>query len=120
LNIGLNFYATKYSDLVRINFYDYKFEYTSLLLTLPVEVQHNLLNKTIRPFVSAGASFCYLNVKDQYGNSENPVFKSNVGVRPVYSGGVEADISRNILIKAAFRREVFTHLVLVGIGYTIL
>lgn len=117
LNVGINFYASQYSEMIEINSYEYQFDYTSLLFTLPVEVQHNLLNKGIRPFVSAGFSVAYLSVKDQYGNKENKIFKNNIGIRPVYSGGVEADIANNFLVKAAYRKEVFSHLVLVGVGY---
>lgn len=117
LNVGFNFYASKFSEIETINFFDYKFNYTSLLFTLPVEVQHNLLNKAIRPFVSAGFTFAFNSVRDQFGNSENRILKNQVGVRPVYSGGVEADLAKKFMIKAAYRKEVFSHLVLVGIGY---
>jgi hypothetical protein len=117
LNVGFNFYASQYSEIIKINFYDYQFDYTSLLFTVPVEVQHNLLNKNIRPFVSAGFTFAYHSLRDQYGNTENKVFKNGVGIRPVYSGGVEADFSKNFFLKAAYRKEVFSHLVLVGVGY---
>lgn len=117
LNVGFNFYASKYTELITINFYDYEFNYTSLLFTVPVEVQHNLLNNAIRPFVSAGFTFAFNSAKDQFGNSENRILKNKVGVRPVYSGGVEADLAKNFMVKAAYRKEVFSHLVLVGIGY---
>jgi hypothetical protein len=119
LNVGLNLYATKYSEMIKINFYDYEFKYTSVLVTIPVEVQYNLLKKAIRPFVSGGFSLCYLSVKDQYGNSNNEIFKNHIGIRPVYSGGVEADIAKDFLIKLAYRKEVYSHLALVGIGYKI-
>lgn len=117
LNVGFNFYASKYSEIIKINSYEYQFDYTSLLFTLPVEAQYNLLNKNIRPFISAGFSIAYHSAKDQFGNTESKIFKNKIGIRPVYSGGVEADIAKSFLVKAAYRQEVFSHRVLVGLGY---
>ena len=117
LNVGFNFYASTYTETLTINLYNYDFDYTSLLFAVPVEVQYNLLSRNIRPFVSAGFTMAYNSVKDQYGNAENRLLKNNFGVRPVYSGGVEVDFGKKFMAKAAYRKEIFSHLALVGLGY---
>lgn len=119
LNIGIDFFKDKYTDL-RLLYYGTTFtvNYTSTLVTVPVYVQQNILNKNIRPYVFAGMNASYWKIVDGAGVSHpEKAFQHAVGIALLYGGGIEVNVYRGLLIKGEYRQENYEHLVLAGIGY---
>jgi hypothetical protein len=119
LNIGLSYYNYKYSEEFS-NIYGNKFmvDYKTNLISLPIQIQQNILNKKIRPFFYLGINLSYIKSEDQYGNSQvGNGLQNNFGVGLLYGAGLEFDVYKKLLIKSELRSEIFGHLLLVGIGY---
>ena len=88
------------------------------LVSVPLEVRQDLLNNKIRPNVFAGFNFSYASKTNNlsiYKNNDG--FQNNFGIGLIYGVGIEADITKQIMIKAEYRKEIFDHLLLFGIGY---
>jgi hypothetical protein len=120
LNIGLNYYNYQYSEEY-VNFWNSgisKFNYKTNLISAPIQIQKNILNKKIRPFISLGLNLSYIKNEDQFGNSQiDKGFQNSFGIGLAYGLGVEYDVYKNIMLKGEFKNEIFSHLLLVGIGY---
>lgn len=115
LNIGLNYFNYSFSaSSNNRNDIDYK----QSLLSIPLQFQQNLLNKNVRPYLFAGLSLCYLDVKDDNNNSLiDSGLQNKFGIGLLYGTGIEIDLTSNIILKSELRNELFDHLLLFGIGY---
>jgi hypothetical protein len=111
LNIGINYYNYKYTESNIKN--------TKSLISLPFQLQHNLFNKNIRPFVFTGMNINYLRVVNENGNSliEKSGLQSDFGLSFLLGTGIEIDIYKGLMLKGEYRHETFTHQILFGIGY---
>lgn len=124
LNIGLNYFNYNYlAD--KISYAEYFTQiikstnkYNETLISIPVQIQQNFLNKSFRPYIFMGMNVSYLKIVDQNNNSqiENGL-QSNFGVGILYGVGIEQDVYKGLMVKCEYRKEVFTHLILLGIGY---
>lgn len=110
---GLNYYNYQYTDTALNT------EVTQSLISVPFQVQHNFLNKNIRPYAFTGASLSFLSINDEDGNSiiEDTGFQSDFGLGFMLGAGIEVDLYKGLMLKSEFRHETFTHLILFGIGY---
>lgn len=111
LNLGLNYFNYQFPDVPNGNIKE-------SLISVPLQIQQNILNKNIRPYVFMGLNFSYLKIVDDKNNSllKNGL-QSNYGIGILYGAGIEIDLYKGIMLKSEFRQEVFTHLTLFGIGY---
>ncbi len=122
LNFGLSIYqlyhteSSNYSNYFPINVRSANFKRT--LISLPITVQQNILNKKNRPFVAFGASLSYLNeVNDVFEDHSNNGLQKNFGVSFNFALGVETDLQKNIRAKVEYRDEAYSHLLMLGLGY---
>ena len=122
LNIGLSYYFYRYLDPIIVKYIpqiEMIDSYTNFqLVSVPLEVRQDLLNNKIRPNVFAGFNFSYASKTNNlsiYKNNDG--FQNNFGIGLIYGVGIEADITKQIMIKAEYRKEIFDHLLLFGIGY---
>ncbi len=60
LNIGINYFNYKHSEITGNYYYSAMRSYKSTLISLPVQIQENFLNKNIRPYAFAGFNLSYL------------------------------------------------------------
>ena len=117
INIGVNYFQYQFSE-INVNYPYNKINYTSNLISLPVQMQQNILNKNIRPYFFAGFNASYFKAVDEKGNSQiQKGFQKSFGIGLLYGAGIEADIYKGLMIKSEFRQENYTHLILLGIGY---
>ena len=114
LNLGLNYFNYQFSKSA----YGTTSLYKESLISVPFQLQQNILNKNIRPYLFTGLSLCYLMAVDDKNNSfiENG-FQKNFGIGFSYGAGLEIDIYKKFILKSEFRNEIFNHLILFGIGY---
>lgn len=61
VNIGVSYYRYRFTDQNR--------NFNQSLLSLPFQIQQNILNKKIRPYFFAGLSLTYLKLTDRNDNS---------------------------------------------------
>lgn len=110
---GLNYYNYQYTDT------QLDTEVTQSLISIPFQIQHNFLNKNIRPYIVTGASLSFLSRNDEDGNSiiEETGFQSDFGLGFILGAGIELDLYKGLILKSEYRHETFTHLLLFGIGY---
>ena len=117
LNIGLNYFIYKYAETGN-SLNRNKIFYTSTLISLPLQIQKNILNKNIRPYAFAGLSVNYSKVTDDKNNAQiQSGFQKNFGIGLLYGAGIEVDIYKGLMLKSEYRYEIFSHLILFGIGY---
>jgi hypothetical protein len=119
INVGLNYFSNHYGYNPNPSYiYSKERKYSRTLLSLPLQIQQNLLNKFLRPYVTAGFDVSYYDIKNQEGVSilQHGV-QSNFGLGILYAVGIEADIFKGLMLKGEYRDEVFSHLAMVGIGY---
>ena len=117
-NVGLRYYKYKFAETVTGFYFSTTTNYRSTLVTLPVYLQQNILNKNIRPFLFAGLNASYWKVRDQYDNEvAGKGIKGNVGIAFLFGGGIEANVYKGITLNASYRYENYGHLVLAGISY---
>lgn len=110
LNIGVNYYNYQVNDLNNAS--------KISLISLPFQIQHNLSNKSFRPYLFTGINFSYLRKVDDDNNSLlEDGFQSNYGFGFLYGAGIEIDIYKGLMLKSEFRYETFAQLILFGIGY---
>jgi Outer membrane protein beta-barrel domain len=114
LNIGFSHYNYQYPSTTYVN----KINYTTTLTSIPIQIQENFLNKSIRPYIFAGLNLSYLSTTDNRGNSLlDDGLQSNFGFGILFGIGIEADIYKGFTIKSEYRNELFSHLLLFGVGY---
>lgn len=118
LNIGINYFNYNYLVENTFNLEKSTNKYNETLTSIPIQIQQNFLNKSFRPYIFMGMDVSYLKIVDQNNNSqiENGL-QSNFGVGILYGAGIEYDIYKGLMVKCEYRKEVFTHLILFGIGY---
>jgi hypothetical protein len=110
LNIGINYYNYQFTES--------NIENKQSLITIPFQLQHNILNKNIRPYIFTGFNFSYLTRVDNQGNSQiESGLQNDFGFSFLLGGGLEVDIYKGLMLKSEYRHETFTHLILFGIGY---
>ncbi|MEC4003939.1 hypothetical protein OX283_004670 [Flavobacterium sp. SUN052] len=118
LNVGLTYYNYKFSVTDDNILNPQKSNYTSNLISIPFQVQQNFLNKKIRPYINAGLNVSYIKTLNQ---NDISIFKNdlqnNFGIGIIYGGGIEADLYKGLVLKVEGKYEIFSHLLLVGIGY---
>jgi len=110
LNIGISYFNYQFKEFNK--------EYTQSLLSIPLQIQQNILNKNIRPYIFAGLSFNYLRINDNENNSllEEGLQKT-YGLNFLYGAGIEIDVFKGIYLKSEYRQEAYSHPILFGIGY---
>ncbi len=114
VSIGLNYYKYHYSELYN----ERSYQFTKTLTTIPVQVQQNIFNKRIRPYVFGGLNLSYLKIVDSERNSLlKDRLQNNFGIGLLYGAGIEMDIYKGLMLKSEYRNEIFQHLFLFGIGY---
>ena len=88
------------------------------ILSVPLYIQHNILNKNIRPNVFVGASISYISVTDASGNSlVKEGLQQSFGLSLIYGVGIEVDVYKGIYLKGEYRNEFYLHPFLFGLGY---
>lgn len=118
LNIGFHYFNTTYTDITHPAFYPQKNNYKRTLFSIPFLFQQNFLNKQIRPYVFAGFTGSYYKIVDQNGvNQLQDGFQNNIGIGLAAGGGIEASLYKGFFVKGEYRYEIFSHLVLAGVGY---
>jgi hypothetical protein len=112
LNLGIGYY--KYTDSYKAlyvvnaftsNIIDYKIE--TSIISVPIQVQQNILNKRIRPFFYAGFDLNYAIEKDNFGS------KNGFGLDVLFGAGIEADIYKGLMLRA----ETGYNLASIAVGY---
>jgi hypothetical protein len=110
LNIGVSYFQYQLTEQSK--------DFTQSLLSIPLQIQQNILNKNIRPYFFVGLSFNYLQIKDENNNSLlNEGFQKTYGINPLYGAGIEKDIFKGIYLKSEYRKEGYSHPIVFGIGY---
>ncbi len=121
LNIGINYYNYKYIETdknILIGAIGAEENLTATLISLPLQIQQNILNKKIRPYIFGGFNAAYYKVIDGKGLSRiQKGFQRNFGVSVLGGVGIEVDIYKGMMVKSEFRHEIYTHPILFGIGY---
>ena len=114
LNFGLNYFYNKNSEVYN----NVTYNFTSSLISLPVQLQQNFLNEKFRPYIFAGFNLNYLKVVDKNDNSVlfNGL-QNNIGLGIVYGTGIEFDLYKGLLAKCEYKFESYRHVILFGIGY---
>ncbi|WP_395052299.1 hypothetical protein [Flavobacterium sp.] len=114
LNFGLNYFYNKNSQVYN----NVTYNFTSSLISLPVQLQQNFLNEKFRPYITAGFNLNYLKVVDKNDNSIlfNGL-QNNIGIGIVYGTGIEFDLYKGLLAKCEYKFESYRHVILFGIGY---
>lgn len=108
---------------VGINYFNYQFteqneDFTQSLLSIPLQIQQNIFNKKIRPYLFAGISLNYLQLEDKNNNSVlSNGLQTTYGINLLYGVGIEIDIFKGIYLKSEYREEAYTHPIVFGIGY---
>jgi hypothetical protein len=116
LNIGLTYFKNKQLEISPwitsgINIITDKFYYYRNYVSIPISIQHNFFSKNIRPYIFAGVSVYYdLNKRTDFN------FGRKINGQINYGGGVELNISKNILLKTEIRSKQESNLVLIGFG----
>jgi len=106
INTGISYFKYRLSES-----YNGKVtNYSPSLISIPLQVQQNLLNKNIRPYLFAGLNLCYL--KD----ASAPNFYI-YGIGLIYAAGIEADIYKGVMAKIEARYELYRHPLSIAIGY---
>jgi hypothetical protein len=114
LNTGFNYFNYQESEFKG----NKKFKFKQQLVSIPFQIQQNILNKSIRPYVFGGLNLSYLKVVDDINNTTlKSGLQSNFGVGLLYGAGIEVDVYKGLMLKSELRNEIFFHLVLFGIGY---
>ena len=110
-NIGINYFNNQYTSRNK--------DYTLSLFSVPIQIQQNFLNKNIRPYIFAGISLDYVQIKDDANVSVlTKGFQKNYGLNMLYGAGIEMDVfDEGIYIKIEYRKQGYTHPILFGIGY---
>lgn len=115
LNIGINYFNYHYRGL---NKYNISKNLINTLISLPVQIQQNFLNKNVRPYAFAGFNFSYVKQVDDKGVTQlDKGLQQSIGVGMLYGTGIEADIYKGVMLKSEYRYENFAHLIMAGIGY---
>ena len=111
INFGISYFNYQYLK--------YDTNYKASLISVPVQIQQNFLNKNIRPYVFTGFSLNYLNVTNDDDESIiSTGLQKNYGINFMYGAGLEIDMYKGFFVKSEFRHESFSHLILFGVGYT--
>ncbi len=123
--INYRLYVTDFSRSTSFNigvhYYNYQFKtpyYTSYsfvtstrnIVSLPVFVQQNLLNKKVRPYLFAGFNISYINSKaDKPGYEDVNGFQRSYGFNILGGAGMEWNLLPNLMVKADYRYENVLH-----------
>ncbi|PQJ78288.1 hypothetical protein [Polaribacter porphyrae] len=110
LNFGISYFNYQFKELNN--------NFTQSLISIPLQIQQNILNKKIRPYFFVGFSINYLQLKDKNANSLlEQGFQKTYGFNLLYGAGIEIDIFNNIYLKSEYRNEAYSHPISIGIGY---
>jgi opacity protein-like surface antigen len=112
LNIGLNYYDNNSTKNVTLGGKNDKY------ISLPVSIQLNLLSKRIRPYACGGFGLVHVLETDRFFPINYLSFKKT-GIVHNLGGGVEVNVTKNILLKTETKIEVYTHLVSFALGYVL-
>ena len=119
LNIGLQYYQYNYQDY---NYFTNP-NFIRKLFAIPIQLQQNLLNKSVRPYLSTGINLSYISDVNETGvdyrdvGSRNKGFQQDYGFNLIFSAGIEVDIIKGFMARAEYRFEDYTHPLLIGVGY---
>ncbi len=116
LNVGLSYY--QYIENNDFSFNSSNYKITTQLVSVPVQIQQNILNKGLRPYLFIGLNLSYITKKDALGRELiKKGIQNNYGIGYMYGGGVEVDITKRFFLKSEFRQESFQHALLFGISF---
>jgi hypothetical protein len=93
--------------------------FKATVVSVPVQMQQNILNGHFRPYVFAGLDF---NVNKTSDSEENPapsVYNNLIGFQMLYGGGIEWNIYKGLMLKGEYRFEAVRHLTMGGIYYVL-
>jgi len=123
INIGLNYYSYKFSNQLDSFstsgvFTMYNQAKTQTLISLPITIQQNILNRSFRPYVLFGEDLTWVSdvINSNKGAYEQGV-QNNLGLGIVFGVGIEADLATKFRVKGEYKHESYTHLLLLGLGY---
>lgn len=118
-NIGLSYYYNRYSFNPYPGYiYSTDSKYKRTLISIPLKLQQNFLNKFIRPYIATGFNVCYLKYVNEKGVSQiEKGLQNNFGVGILYSAGIEADIYKGLMLKGEYLNEIFSHMIMFGVAY---
>ncbi|WP_353132323.1 hypothetical protein [Pseudopedobacter sp.] len=109
-NIALNYYYNLYVD-----------ESANLkrrLYTLPIFLHQTFLKKSVRPYVDVGLNVSYIN-DEFYEAYYQKGFQKTYGFGLLVGGGIEADIFKYFQVKAEYKFENYSHMVMLGFARVI-
>jgi len=112
LNTGISYFHYQYKEQRILS--------SQSLLSIPLQIQQNIFNKSIRPYLFAGLSLNYAQSKE--GNNISPIvvvqgFQKTYGINFLYGAGIEIDLFKGVYIKSEYRNEGYSHPITFGIGY---
>jgi hypothetical protein len=114
LNIGASVYLSK----CYLNYWGDKISLKRTLFSAPLQIQQNLLNKMVRPYIFGGFNLSYVQEKTNSGIIVlERGFQRNFGINLLWGGGIEADVYRGFRLKTEYRYENYGHLIAAGIGF---
>ena len=129
--VNYRLYFTDFSRSTSFNtgfhFYNYQYKanytltqtavFTRSIASIPVFVQQNLLNKSIRPYLFGGFNFSYVHTKaDKPNFEEQRGFQKNYGFHLLGGAGMELNILPHLMLKADYRFENYTHGLMGGVA----
>lgn len=114
LNVGASVYLSKYY----LNYWGDKIPLKRTLFTAPLQLQQNLLNKAVRPYIFGGFNLSYVQEKNNSGIVISETgFQRNFGINLLWGGGIEADVYKDLRLKTEYRYENYSHLIAAGFGF---
>ncbi|MFP5040424.1 hypothetical protein [Parasediminibacterium sp. JCM 36343] len=118
INTGISYFKNNYSNRYPGIFYSYLVNYSRSLISIPFQVQQNILNKNIRPYFFSGLNFSYINETNDHDLAiYEKGFQKTYGIALLYGAGIEADIYKGLRAKIEYRYENYIHPVSIGVGY---
>jgi hypothetical protein len=121
LNIGIDFFKYQYAARDKTRLFGAigtLRNYTATLISVPVLIQQNILNKKIRPYVTGGFNAAYYKLIDEQGVSYLlKGFQRNFGITVLLAAGIEVDVYKGLHFKSEYRHEIYNHPVIFAIGY---
>lgn len=121
LNIGIDFFKYQYAARDKTRLFGTigaLRNYTATLISVPVLIQQNILNKKIRPYLTGGFNAAYYKLIDEQGISYLlKGFQRNFGISVLLAAGIEVDVYKGLHFKGEYRHEIYNHPVIFAIGY---
>ncbi|HMH32850.1 MAG TPA: outer membrane beta-barrel protein [Puia sp.] len=122
LNIGIRYSYTTTSYTPDPTYYGLTFP-TQLqnheIISVPLTIQYNFFNGTVRPYIYAGFSGSYLYETTGGEHSNDAGFQKSFGFSLVAGGGIEVRVVKRLFVKADYHYELLSQYPAIGIAYQI-